>query len=99
MAGILDFIFGKGALNKAGGTAAPAATAGLAAAPQPNADSSGLQLAAQAQKQANIARGSNDASIGSRSVSAPVQPNDAAIKAKVAAMPIVKPQGNDVGLK
>lgn len=87
----MDFLFGKGALDKAAGTSSPA--------PAPmSSDASGLQLAAQAQKQAQIARGGNDAGLGARGVAPVAHGNDAALKARVKPMPTVKPQGNDVGL-
>lgn len=93
MASLLDFIFGKGALDKAAGSSAPAAS------PSPGADSAGLQLAAQAQQAAKAAGVGNDQGIGTRSVTPPTPGNDAALKARVKPMPTVKPQGNDAALK
>jgi hypothetical protein len=94
MASLLDFIFGKGTLDKAAGTSTP-----NPGTPGPNADSAGLQLAAQAQQAAKAAGVGNDAGIGARSVTPPTPGNDAALKARVKPMPVVKPQGNDTALK
>ncbi len=95
MANLLDFIFGKGALDKAAGTSPPATPP----APSSNADTAGLQLAAQAAQAAKAAGVGNDQSIGSRAVTPPAHANDAALKARVKPRPTVKPQGNDVNLK
>jgi hypothetical protein len=56
----------------------------------------GFQRRARAPKHVAPPRQGNDA--GMKGVSVPIQANDASIKAKVASMPAVRPQGNDVGM-
>ncbi len=91
MGGFLDFVFGKGALKKAAGTQ----TSKTPAAP---AQPAGLDIAGDAQRMADRARG-NDGGIGTRGSTQPTQPNDAGIKARAKSLPKQPTQPNDVGLK
>jgi len=88
MSGLANFLFGRGALKKAAGSTPEPAPA------QP----AGIDIAAEAQKMADRAKG-NDGGIGARSTAQPTHPNDVALKARTSKLPAQATQPNDVGMK